>query len=105
VSRYDTEDGPEYNDQEPPPEPQIDDRTPNDRDPEELHRPSFHELWAEELDELARFERLQELGVRAWSRLVGLSLESNGFRIRSHRACLISAACDRLYIKLHGARS
>lgn len=47
-----------------------------------------------------KFERAQALGVRAWSRLQGLAIDSDRFRIRAHRACAIAALCDRLYVQL-----
>lgn len=75
---------------------QIDDRTLNDLDPKERPGTSFHEVWARELDLRALCERARRLDARAWSRLQGLSIDSDAFQIRAHRARLLSARCDEL---------
>ena len=43
-----------------------------------------------------RLARAQRLDARAWARLRGLAIDSRAFQIRVHRACQLSALCDRL---------
>lgn len=43
-----------------------------------------------------RLARAMRLDARAWSRLVGLAIDTHAFQIRARRAAQLSALCDRL---------